>query len=463
LFVEPHHTCDYVGWLKNTISEIFSSLGTPKSRGAEHPSPPPTPGPVILPRDKHPISRKNIDPDALKVLYRLLNHGYKAYLVGGGVRDLLLFRRPKDFDVATDASPKDIKRLFANSLIIGRRFKIVHIRFRNNKIVEVTTFRKKVEEDETRPGLPTMRDNTFGTPQEDAFRRDITINGLFYNIKDYTIIDYVGGLDDLKNKVIRMIGDPKTRITEDPVRIIRAIRHAARTGFTIEPETQQAIRELRLNLNHCSSARFHEELVKELKGGYSEETLRLFKEYGILEVLFPEMHKAVDQEDVIAQSFYSCLGLLDAMTRSGREFSVPFLFSVPMIPVVTAMIRARTRSPEAKPDIPRLIGGFLSQSLARVGVSKRTIDSMRHLLYLNWKMLEMFERGHISSNLRHKAYFPDAFDLLAIATKASGAFPGAPWPPGPDGFEPLRRLIRPPRRKRRRGSHGRREQIAAAD
>lgn len=452
-----------MGWLKNTISEIFSSFGAQQPERESLPSAQLTPEPVIVPRDKHPISRRNIDPDALKVLYRLHNHGYKAYLVGGGVRDLLLGRRPKDFDVGTDADPKEIRRMFANSVIIGRRFKIVHIRFRNNKIVEVTTFRKKAEEDESRPGLPMMRDNTFGTPLEDAFRRDITINGLFYNIKDYTIIDYVGGLEDLRNKVIRMIGDPKTRITEDPVRIIRAIRHSARTGFTIEPQTRQAIREMRNNLVHCSAARFHEELVKELKGGYSRETLRLFKEYGILEVLFPEMHRAVDEQDVIAESFYSCLGLLDAMTRSGREFSVPFLFCVPMIPVVTAMVRSHTRLPEAKVDIPRLIGGFLSQSLSRVGVSKRTVDNMRHLLYMNWKMLGMFEHGHISSNLRHKAHFPEAFDLLAITTKASGAFPNAPWPPGPDGFEPLKRLIRAPRRKRRRGGHGRSPQVAAAD
>ncbi|MBN2224494.1 MAG: polynucleotide adenylyltransferase PcnB [Deltaproteobacteria bacterium] len=452
-----------MGWLKNTISEIFSSLGTPKSEGPRRPSPPHTPETVILPRDKHPISRRNIDPDALKVLYRLLNHGYKAYLVGGSVRDLLLSRKPKDFDVATDASPKDIRRLFANSVIIGRRFKIVHIRFRNNKIIEVTTFRKKGEEDESRPGLPTMRDNTFGTPKEDAFRRDLTINGLFYSVKDYTIIDYVGGLEDLENKIIRMIGDPRTRITEDPVRIIRAIRHAARIGFTIDPEIRQAVGELRHNLTHCSPARFHEELVKELKGGYSRETLRLFKEYGILEVLFPEMHKAVDEKAVIAESFYSCLGLLDAMTRSGREFSIPFLFSVPMIPVVTALIRTQVRESESKPDIPRLIGVFLTQALSRVGVSKRTIDSMRHLLFLNWKMLEMFEHGHISSSLRHKAYFSEAFDLLAIATKASGAFPGAPWPPGPDGFEPLKRFIHAPRKKRRRGPRGKRDNIAAAD
>ncbi len=452
-----------MGWLKDTISEIFPLLGTAKSKREQQPSLPRTPEPVIVPRDKHPISRRNIDPDALKVLYRLHNHGYKAYLVGGGVRDLLLGRKPKDFDVGTDASPKDIRRLFANSVIIGRRFKIVHIRFRNNKIVEVTTFRKKGEEDESRPGLPTARDNTFGTPQEDAFRRDLTINGLFYNIKDYTLIDYVGGLEDLKAKVIRMIGDPKTRITEDPVRIIRAIRHAARTGFTIEPETQQAIRELYGNLVHCSSARFHEELVKELKGGYSQETLRLFKEYRILEVLFPEMHKAVDEQAVIAESFYSSLGLLDTMTRSGREFSIPFLFSVPMTPVVTAMIRAHIRASEVRLDIPRLIGGFLAQSLSRVGVSKRTIDGMRHLLYLNWKMQEMLEHGYVSSNIRHKAYFSEAFDLLAIATKASGAFPNAPWPPGPEGFEPLKRLIRAPGKRRRRGPRNRREQVAAAD
>jgi hypothetical protein len=180
-------------------------------------------------------------------------------------------------------------------------------------------------------------------------------------------------------------------------------------------------------------------------------------------VLFPEMHKAVDEQDVIAESFYSCLGLLDAMTRSGREFSVPFLFSVPMIPVVMAMVDAHTRASEAKPDIPRLIGGFLTQSLSKVGVSKRTIDSMRHLLFLNWKMLGMAAHGSISSNIRHKAYFAEAFDLLAITIKASGAYPNAPWPPGPEGFEPLKRLFRAPKRKRRRSPRNRREHVAAAD
>ncbi len=381
-------------------------------------------------------------------MYRLYNHGHKAYLVGGGVRDLLLGKNPKDYDVGTDANPKEIRRLFTNSMIIGRRFKIVHIRFRNNKIIEVTTFRRKGDQDESRPGLPMLRDNTFGTEQEDAFRRDITINGLFYNIENYTIIDYVGGLDDLKNKVIRIIGEPRTRITEDPVRIIRAIRHAARTGFGIEERTDQAIRELFGNLAHCSPARLHEELIKELKGGYSGKTLRYFRDYGILSVLFPEIQDATEKHDITRDQFYRCLELLDALTRSGREFSIPFLFSVPLIPVVISLIDHATAGAEGKtPDVPRIIQESLVRSLARVGVSKRNIDTMRHLLFLNWKMFRMIDRGYIPAVLRGKTHFTEAFDLLSITAKAYGYFPEAPWPPGPEGLEPLRRLIRSPRRR----------------
>ena len=440
-----------MGWLTDKISELLPlPWGPKKDRDRSFPYPQAS-KPVIIPRDGHPISRRNIDPDALKVMYRLVNHGHKAYLVGGGVRDLLLGKTPKDFDVGTDAHPREMRRLFTNSMIIGRRFKIVHVRFRNNKIIEVTTFRRKGDEDESRAGLPTLRDNTFGTPQQDAFRRDITINGLFYNIEDYTIIDYVGGLDDLNNRIVRIIGDPRTRITEDPVRIIRAIRHAARTGFLIEKETDRAIRELFATLAHCSPARIHEELIKELKGGFSRKTLNYFKDYGILNVLFPEIEEMIETHDITKERFYGCLRLLDSLTRSGREFSVPFLFSVPVVPIVIAVAERSVKASEGKgQDIPRLIQGFLGQSLSRVGVSKHNIDTMRHLLYLNWKMFSMVDRGHIPASLRAKGHFAEAFDLLSITAKAYGYFPEAPWPPGPGGLEELTRLIHSTRRRRPR-------------
>jgi poly(A) polymerase len=191
--------------------------------------------PIIIPRSQHPISRNMIDEEALKILYRLYRHGFLAYLVGGSVRDLLLGRTPKDFDVVTNAHPHEINTLFKNSRTIGRRFRLVHVFFKGKKIVEVSTFRShsEFEEVQTEEG-DIIRTDSFGTPAEDAFRRDITINGLFYNIADFSIIDYVGGMADLQRKVIRSIGGPDEKFQQDPVRMIRVIRHAARTGFPIE-------------------------------------------------------------------------------------------------------------------------------------------------------------------------------------------------------------------------------------
>ena len=177
-----------------------------------------------------------IDEEALKILYRLNRHGFLAYLVGGSVRDLLLGKTPKDFDIATNAHPQQIRDLFRNSRMIGRRFRLVHIFFKGGKVVEVSTFRSQSEFEETENEEgEIVRTESFGTPEEDALRRDITINGLFYNIADFSIIDCVGGMEDLRRGIIRTIGDPNERFKQDPVRMIRVIRHAARTGFAIDP------------------------------------------------------------------------------------------------------------------------------------------------------------------------------------------------------------------------------------
>ncbi len=224
--------------------------------------------PLILPRSHHPISRKMIDEDALKVLYRLHRHGFLAYLVGGSVRDLFLGKAPKDFDVATNAHPHEIRTLFKNSRLIGRRFRLVHVFFKGGKVIEVSTFRSHSEFEDlpTEEGNPTRTEN-FGTPMEDALRRDITINGLFYNIADFSVIDYVGGIRDLKDQVIRTIGDPEERFTQDPVRMIRVLRHAARTGFRIEDQTYQAILRHREEIKKCSPSRIRNEFLRGLKEG----------------------------------------------------------------------------------------------------------------------------------------------------------------------------------------------------
>src|SRR5512136_171000 len=262
--------------------------------------------PIVVPRSEHSISRRQIDPDALRVLYRLKDAGHIACLVGGSVRDLLLGRKPKDFDIGTSAHPYQVKRLFRNCFIIGRRFRLAHVKF-GQKVIEVATFRRQVpasddavpspagpgaEENVPEPrDLLVHRDNTFGTPEEDAFRRDFTVNALFYDIATFSIIDYVGGLADLRAGVVRAIGDPDVRLREDPVRMLRAVALAARLDFAIDPPTDQAIRRHRLEIGRSAPARLLEEYYKILRAGASESTFRRLVEVGLLESISPELHE----------------------------------------------------------------------------------------------------------------------------------------------------------------------------
>src|SRR3954463_197653 len=262
------------------------------------------PEPRIVPRQEHPISRRDIDPDALKVLYRLRQAEHTAYLVGGSVRDLLLGRRPKDFDIGTSAHPYQVKKLFRNCWIIGRRFRLAHVKF-GQKVIEVATFRRQVAagEEVVQDGVPAPdpttaegeqlihHDNTFGTPEEDAFRRDFTINALAYDIADFSIIDFVGGLDDLRAGLVRSIGDPDVRLNEDPVRMIRAIAIAARLDFAIEPTLLQAIRRHRREIAKSSQPRLLEEYYKILRAGSAEKAFRQLAEVGLLEPISIELHK----------------------------------------------------------------------------------------------------------------------------------------------------------------------------
>jgi poly(A) polymerase len=287
--------------------------------------------PSIVPRAEHAISRRDIDPDALKVLYRLHEHHYVAYLVGGSVRDLLLGRRPKDFDVGTSAHPHQIKKLFRNCWIIGRRFRLAHVKF-GPKTIEVATFRRQVDPSELPPDpddvdravdaaaeapLPPEpsiedrvrsegthlakvrahdrlihRDNTFGTPEEDAFRRDFTINALFYDIATFAVIDYVGGLKDLEHRLIRSIGDPGVRFLEDPVRMLRAVVFAARLDFRIDPPILDAIGTHRHEIGRAAPPRLVEEYFKILRSGSAQNSLRMLKETMLLRAITPELEEA---------------------------------------------------------------------------------------------------------------------------------------------------------------------------
>jgi poly(A) polymerase len=292
--------------------------------------------PVIIDRSKHTVSRKNISPEALKVLYRLKEAGYIAYLAGGSVRDLLLGRTPKDFDIATNAHPHQVKNLFRNCRLIGRRFRLAHVYF-HNSIIEVSTFRARlmVETGEhahhfkQRDGL-ILRDNVFGTPEEDAWRRDFTVNALFYNIADFSVIDYVDGLKDLDARLLRVIGDPVVRFNEDPVRMIRAIRFACSCDLTIEESARKAILELRDRVALASRERLYDEFLKLAFCGHAEKVAKAMLEYDLFGVLFPEMDTWMKESKDHGRRiwFFRALRQVDIWKKAGLKPDEPLLWAL---------------------------------------------------------------------------------------------------------------------------------------
>ncbi len=297
--------------------------------------------PVVLKREEHNISRENISEHALKVLYRLKKSEHAAYLVGGGVRDLLLDRHPKDFDIATDALPENISDLFRNSRLIGRRFRLVHVHF-GRDIIEVATFRGhesdiadngedgSIERD-IRNGM-LIRDNIFGTIEEDAWRRDFTINSLYYNIHDFTVVDYTGGLADLQNRLIRIIGDPHQRYCEDPVRMLRATRFAAKLQFDIEEKTAAPIFELADRITHVPPARLFEEILKLFLSEHAVATYKLLRKYNLFDKLFPFTASQLntDNPDAEATDAFITQGLKNTQDRiaEGKPVNPAFLFAI---------------------------------------------------------------------------------------------------------------------------------------
>lgn len=283
--------------------------------------------PVVYKRSEHCISRKNIDPDALKVLYRLSGLGYTAYLVGGGVRDLLIGRKPKDFDVGTSAKPVEVKHAFRNCFLIGRRFRLAHVKF-GCKVIETATFRQNsqtVGEIIEHACEGPFEDNTFGTPQTDAYRRDFTVNGLFYDIRDFSVIDWVGGMKDIKKKIIRAIGDPEIRFQEDPVRMMRAVKFSSRLGFRIEKRTLAAMKKYHACILNASVPRVCEEVFRLFPYGCSAEAFRLMFDTGLLGDLLPDLSKHIASSGGDRSAVFKYLEGLDAyekmMTEKGFEVS----------------------------------------------------------------------------------------------------------------------------------------------
>ena len=405
--------------------------------------------PRIVPREEHPISRRDIDPDALKVLYRLRQYEYTAYLVGGSVRDLLLGRRPKDFDIGTSAHPYQVKKLFRNCWIIGRRFRLAHVKF-GQKVIEVATFRRQVAagEEVVQDGVPAPdpttpegehlihRDNTFGTPEEDAFRRDFTINALFYDIANFSIIDYVGGLDDLRAGLVRSIGDPDVRLKEDPVRMIRAIALAARLDFTIEPTLLESIRAHRQEIAKSSPPRLLEEYYKILRAGSSEKAFRGLAEVGLLQPISSELHKGA------AEPLWQALASLDAYRR--RFDSMPdtlsngILLGSLLVPLGISLHPARGAGTRDQVESRSRSGGDQVESRSSAGgdevggrsdrtprrapgprlgelpLARRDIERLRLIVSLQRRLRDLSASPKAQRALAHRAIFREALTWLEI-------------------------------------------------
>ena len=432
--------------------------------------------PVILPRADHTISRQQIDSDALKVLYRLHQSEYEAYLVGGSVRDLLLGRRPKDFDIGTSAQPFQVKKLFRNCWIIGRRFRLAHVRF-GTKNIEVATFRRLVTAEEMAADdaaqaaaraaadasaapdtgddaggpprdLLIHRDNTFGTPEEDAFRRDFTVNALFYSIADFSIIDYTGGLKDLEARVIRSIGDPNERFREDPVRMTRAVAFAARLDFSIDPLIDDAIATHRFDIARAAPARLTDEVYKILRAGKAEKTFQMLADRRLLEPIAPELQEAAGPK------LWESLAAVDRYRAEFSESPDTLTNAILMGSLVVPMgYTMQMLSPVFTPDgdrrEPKLAIGMLP-------LARRDIEHLRQILTLQKRLLDVHQPEKARRALSQRGPFREALTWLEIHGNAPEAVESwrafledgdeAPAADSrPDGGDPQRR-----RRRRRR-------------
>jgi poly(A) polymerase len=410
--------------------------------------------PRVVTRAEHTISRRDIDPDALKVLYRLRQYDHIAYLVGGSVRDLLLSRRPKDFDIGTSAHPYQVKKLFRNCWIIGRRFRLAHVKF-GSKVIEVATFRRQLQPGEDAAPVPAPEpaahhDNAFGTPEEDAFRRDFTINALFYDIATFSIIDYVNGMDDLHAGIVRSIGDPEERFKEDPVRMLRAVALAARLNFTIDPPVLEAIRLQRHEIARSSPARLLEEYYKILRSGYSERIFRGLAEAGLLEPISAELHRSA------GEPLWRTLAALDgyrARFESAPEtLTNPVLLGSLLVPAgFTPRIQLREPrdesgdAPAARNQGPRL---------GDLPLARRDVERLGQILQLQRRLQDMNANRRAQSALTHRSIFREALTWLEVHGDGSALvehWNGVANERGPaTAAEADAPGDRPPRKRRRR-------------
>jgi poly(A) polymerase len=422
--------------------------------------------PTIVPRAAHAISRRDIDPDALKVLYRLHEHGHIAYLVGGSVRDLLLARRPKDFDIGTSAQPHQVKKLFRNCWIIGRRFRLAHVKY-GTKTIEVATFRRQlpaaevdaeaaeaseapeVTEDNRgnlaaaapRPDRLIHRDNVYGTPEEDAFRRDFTVNALFYDIGTFSIIDYVGGLRDLEARLIRSIGEPEVRFLEDPVRMLRAVVLAARLEFRIDEPVLEAIAVHKHEIARSAPARLVEEYYKILRSGHAREAIRQLRSTGLLRAITPEL---ADEHEGLTRAVTALDRYRARFHDAPDTLTNAILAGTLLVPLGVFGRRQRFA---ADPLERRVELGLLP-------IARRDVERLHQILALQPRLLDVNAAPRAQRALLHRSTFAEALTWLEIHGERPEAVEH--WRLlQQQGSEPLPAAVpeaadRPVRRRRRR-------------
>jgi poly(A) polymerase len=378
----------------------------------------------IIPRDQHIISRKNISKAALRVLYRLNESGYSAYLVGGAVRDLLLGLQPKDFDVATDATPDDVKRLFRNCRLIGRRFRLAHVVF-GPEIIEVATFRGTGEDggegDRHIVDGRIVRDNIWGTIEEDALRRDFRVNAMYYDISDFSVRDYVGGMQDLDDRMLRLIGDPDTRYHEDPVRMLRAARLAAKLDMRIDNGAMAPFEKLGPLLADASPARLFDESLKMFLSGNGAKSFRMLEHCGLLKFLFPATARALKRGDEALRSLVeSGLANTDARIAEGKSVTPAFLFAVLLWGEVRDVAhQAIARGQDNTEAWARAAAQVVGEQCQRVAIPRRFTFTMEEIWSLQPRF-EQLQRKRVFRLMTHPR-FRAAFDFLLLRANESPA------------------------------------------
>ncbi len=373
--------------------------------------------PKIIPRAEHNVSRDEFSKSALKVLYRLHKAGYQAFLVGGCVRDAMLVLHPKDFDVATNATPEEVRALFGNCRLIGRRFRLAHVRF-GREIIEVATFRAAAihahDDGQHDHEGRIIRDNVYGTIDEDVWRRDFTCNALYYNIADFSVWDYVGGVEHVKQKRLVLIGDPEQRLREDPVRMLRAVRFAAKLDFTIDPPVVDAIHHHARLLSNVPAARLFDEFLKMFQAGHAERTFNLLREHGLFAEMFPATEQELAQDNDFAHFVAAALQNTDRRVAAGKSVTPMFLLGVFFwVPVRELAERIRSEEKMSESQALSLASyEIVAQQQRRISIPRRFTVPMREMLSLQPRFAVM--RGKRGIKLLDHRRFRAAYDFMAL-------------------------------------------------